>query len=241
MIGRLCGANALSWEAAREATSAPLPLTCRVQAQHFDPVLFPSPKSRAPVLEERDIFNRPFARFHPRRALLADAIVVACSMAQDIKMEMLGMGRVRARSQHGGEPAAGGLPHRPHEQGLRGIRFMSDGDTSPIFESDCRKIDGDALGMRVRIAARESDRAAATVAASSERDNARAKHRGSKRRHQILRKLRESEGECAIENRVVGMSIVALLAKPIALTRTGWAIAQSSTGAGGAGTISASI
>ena len=38
-----------------------------------------------------------------------------------------------------------------------------------------------------------------------------------------------------------GMSIVALLAKPIELTRTGWAIAQSATGAGGAGTISASI
>ena len=81
---------------------------------------------------------------------------------------------------------------------------MSDGDTSPIGERDGRKIDGDALGMRVRIAAWKPDRAAATVAASSERDNARAKHRGSERRHQILRKLRESEGECAIENRVVG-------------------------------------
>ena len=119
-------------------------------------------------------------------------------------MEMLGVGRIRARPQHGGEPATGGLPHRPHEQGLRGIRFMSDGDTSPIFERDGRKIDGDALGMRVRIAARKPDRAAATVAASRERDNARAKHRGSERRHQILRKLRESEGECAIENWVVG-------------------------------------
>ena len=119
-------------------------------------------------------------------------------------MEMLGVGRIRARPQHGGEPAAGGLSHRPREQGFRGIRFMSDGDTSPIGERDCRKIDGDALGMRVRIAARKPDRAAATVAASRERDNARAKHRGSKRRHQILRKLRESEGECAIENWVVG-------------------------------------
>jgi hypothetical protein len=50
-------------------------------------------------------------------------------------MERLGVGRVRARSQHGGEPAAGGLPHRPHEQGLRGIRFMAaDGDTPTIGE-----------------------------------------------------------------------------------------------------------
>ena len=38
-----------------------------------------------------------------------------------------------------------------------------------------------------------------------------------------------------------GMSIGAPLAKPIELTRTGSAIAQSATGAGGAGTISASI
>ena len=38
-----------------------------------------------------------------------------------------------------------------------------------------------------------------------------------------------------------GMSIGALLAKPIELTRTGSAIAQSATEAGGAGTISASI
>ena len=77
-------------------------------------------------------------------------------------MEVLGVGRVRARPQHGGEPAARGLPHRPHEQGLRGIRFMADGDTPPIGERDCRKIDGDAPGMRVRIAAREPDRAAAS-------------------------------------------------------------------------------
>ena len=87
-------------------------------------------------------------------------------------MEMLGVGRIRARPQHGGEPAAGGLSHRPHEQGLRGIRFMSNGDTSPIGERDGRKIDGDTLRMRVRIAARKPDRAAAGVAAGSERDNA---------------------------------------------------------------------
>ena len=69
-------------------------------------------------------------------------------------MEVLGVRRVRPRPQHGGEPAAGGSPHRPHEQGLGGIRFMADSDTSPIGERDCRKIDGDALGMRVRTAAR---------------------------------------------------------------------------------------
>ena len=140
----------------------------------------------------------------PNPALLADAIVVACSVPQDVEMEMLGVGRVRARPQDGGEPATGGLSHCPREQGFRGIRLMADGDTSPIGERDCGKIDGDALGMRVRITARKPDRAAATVAAGSERDNARAEHRGSKRRHQILRKLRESAGECAIENRTVG-------------------------------------
>ena len=38
-----------------------------------------------------------------------------------------------------------------------------------------------------------------------------------------------------------GMSIVAPLAKPMELRRTGSAIPQSASGAGGAGTISASI
>src|SRR5271166_439398 len=90
--------------------------------------------------------------------LLADAIVVACSVAQDVEMEVFGVGRVRARPQHGGEPAAGGSPNCPREQGLRGIRFMADGDTSPIGQRDCRKINGDALCMWVRIAAREPDR-----------------------------------------------------------------------------------
>jgi hypothetical protein len=130
------------------------------------------------------------------------AIIVAVPVAQDVEMEMLGMGRVRARSQHGGEPVARGLPHCAREQRLRGIRFMADSDMPPIGERDCREIDGEALGMRVRIAAREPDRAAARVAAGSERDNARAEDRRGKGSHQMLRKLGESKGERAIENRM---------------------------------------
>ncbi len=36
-------------------------------------------------------------------------------------MEVLGVGRVRARPQYGGEPAAGRLSHCPREQGFCGI------------------------------------------------------------------------------------------------------------------------
>ena len=51
-------------------------------------------------------------------------------------MKMLGVGGVRAWSEHGGEPAAGGLPHRPSKQSLRGIRFMAHGDTPSIGKDD---------------------------------------------------------------------------------------------------------
>ena len=38
-------------------------------------------------------------------ALLADAIVVACPVPQDVEMEVFGVRRVRPRPQHGGKPA----------------------------------------------------------------------------------------------------------------------------------------
>jgi hypothetical protein len=153
-------------------------------------------------------------------------------------MEVLGVGRGRARPQHGGEPAAGGLSHCPREQGFCGIRFMADCDTSPIGEGDCGKIDGDALGMRVWIAAREPYRAAATVAAGIERDNARAKHRRGS--GAIRSRANSVKARAKVQSRIgwSGMSIIAPLAKPIEFRRTGWAIPQSASGAGGAGTIS---
>ena len=157
-------------------------------------------------------------------------------------MEVLGVGRVRARPQHGGEPAAGGLPHCPREQGLRGIRFMADGDTSPIGQRDCRKINGDALGMWVRIAAREPDRASARVArvaSATMPEPSIAVASGAIRSCANSVKVRANA-----ESRIgwSGMSIIgAPLGKPIELRHTGSAIPQSASGAGGAGTISASI
>jgi hypothetical protein len=75
----------------------------------------PCRSARAPRLHRAVLSHPDCERLRPTaswsRHLLADAVAVARSVLLDIDMQMVVMGRVRARAEDGREPAAGSRSH----------------------------------------------------------------------------------------------------------------------------------
>ena len=115
------------------------------------------------------------------------------------------MGRVRARSEHGGEPAAGGPAHRIEEAflGVGGDRCHD--HAAVVGEAEPGDVDGDppAVGAEAR-----AGRAIAGPAFET-RPGAEAPQRlveaaAGERRDEVAREQREGFGEGAGEQRPVG-------------------------------------
>ena len=107
-------------------------------------------------------------------ALLADSIIIARPVAQDIEMEMVGMIGV-AGPQYGREPSAPRAPYRLHEQRLLGSRLTPDRNAPPIGEQDRGDVDRDAFAVWAYFRSWNPVDAAAVVAgAGLERDDRRA-------------------------------------------------------------------